>query len=122
MSHARSIVPNSAIATLRQILSDLVMYSDGRNVPEDILVSFDHSIGFVNRELLVHDTLEPDSGTQPIIRLLGICLSIVRQLISHHGYAQSRSSVLPSYCGLMGRPCCIIPSEQLSFLIECSDS
>uniref|UniRef100_A0A1X7V4S0 Uncharacterized protein n=1 Tax=Amphimedon queenslandica TaxID=400682 RepID=A0A1X7V4S0_AMPQE len=118
MSHVRSNVCDTAIATLRQILSDLVMHNDGRNIPEDILESFGHSPGFVNCELLVYDMLEPASGMQPIINLIGICVSIAGKMISYHGYAQSHSSVLRSYCGLI---CClsfIIPSEHLSVLIE----
>ena len=45
-----------AVDTLRRLSSDLSVFTDGRDIPEDVLDSFIVSMEFVYRELIVLET------------------------------------------------------------------
>ena len=52
-----------AVDTLRRLSSDLPVFTDGRDIPEDVLDSFIVSMKFVYRELII---LETTSQLTPI--------------------------------------------------------
>ncbi|XP_019849774.1 PREDICTED: uncharacterized protein LOC109580730 isoform X2 [Amphimedon queenslandica] len=98
MSHLRSNVCDTAIATLRQLLSDLVMYNDGRIIPEDILESFDHSLGFVNRRpsfIIPSEQLsfliEHRFTVVQIAEMLGVSVRTIRRRMSSYGLSVRES-------------------------------
>ena len=110
-----------AISTLRRVVSDLSVFSDGREIPDDTLECFIVSMEFVYRELLVLEAIyqlneEQQIATSIIRNALSTlrCLSYVR---SGCGYDTS-IPVQPVSRGSVGRPYFQIPREQLSYLIQ----
>ena len=112
---------NVAISVLRRVMSDLSVFVDGRDIPDDTLDSFIVSLEIVYRELVVLEaTAQLNAGqlqaTDTIRSSLSTlrCFSHLRSMPTNDWHTQ----VHPVSTGLFGRPCFQISREQLSYLIE----
>lgn len=110
-----------AISILRRVVSDLSVFSDGRNIPDDTVESLIVSLEFVFRELIVLETIQQLNAEQliatGIIRSSLSTLRSLRDLRNMYGHDTS-SQVQSVSRGLVGRPYFQIPREQLSYLVH----
>ena len=110
-----------SVAVLRRVSSDMSSFSDGREIPEDVLDSFIVSLEFVYRELVVLGTTS--QLTQPQNEALGIvrsCLSTLKSIQEQHQFSAMSSfhPVHPVQTGAVGRPSFDVSPDQLTFLID----
>ena len=110
-----------AVDTLRRLSSDLSVFTDGRDIPEDVLDSFIVSMEFVYRELIVLETTAQLSPIQcQATEIVRSCLSRMRSLYELRNMRENNPGfqVTSVLTGMVGRPRLEVSYEQLSFLIE----
>ena len=110
-----------AVSVLRRVVSDLSVFVDGRDIPDDTLDSFIVSLEFVYREMVVLEaTSQLNAGQLQATDIIRKSLSTLRSLSDLRSMPANdwRTQVRPVSTGLVGRPCFQIPREQLSYLIE----
>ena len=110
-----------SVAMLRRVSSDLSSFTDGREIPEDVLDSFIVSLEFVYRELVVLETTsqltQPQSEALDIVRR---SVSTLKAIQEQQIYFET-GSYRPVQCvltGAVGRPSFDVSSYQLFYLIE----
>ena len=112
---------NVAVSVLRRVISDLSVFVDGRDIPDDTLDSFIVSLEFVYRELVVLEAMYQLNAEQlQATDIIRNSLSTLRSLSDLRSMPENdwHSQVHPVSTGLVGRPCFQIPRQQLSYLIE----
>lgn len=109
-----------SVSILVKLENDLILFTDGRYIPDDTLDSMIVSIEFVYRELLALEaTSQIEQAQEEAIGFVRNCLCISRsiseqRMICYH----SNQSPVVNHTGVVGRPSYDIPFEQLQYLIE----
>lgn len=106
---------------MRRVVSDLSVFVDGRDIPDDTLDSFILALEFVYRELVVLEATYHLSAEQlQATNIIRNSLSTLRSLSDLRSLPVNdwRSQVNPVSIGTVGRPRFQIPRDQLSYLIE----
>ena len=109
------------VQILRRVASDLAIFIDGRDIPEDTLDSFIVSLEFIYRELVVLEATNTHltNSQHEATAIVRSCLSTFKSIYELRRLSESfHYQVQPVHTGLVGRPSFTVSPEQLSFLIE----
>ena len=97
-------------------MSDLSVFVDGRDIPDDTLDSFIVSLEFVHREFVFEATAQLNAGQFQATDIIRSSLSTLRSFSHLRSMPTNNwhTQVHPVSTGLVGRPCFQISREQLS--------